>query len=240
MAEITIGNPAVTGPGTSTAAGYTIIDRNSPATGSGTLVQAKLFAKADMLGVKVGTFYLVGAGRLRCRGAAVIPETVQAGAERSYLVALPVMEGDLFGCYAETGGMAYSSVGPTGMYYMQGDLCTEDAEGVVNTSANYKYSMGGVGETAAVITCRTLPATDLTSDGATLHGSATGLSESEYATHRGFEWGTTPGGPYSGNWSETDDYSALASMSWDMVLTELEPGIPVYYRAYIKTNVIAE
>lgn len=237
MADIMIGNDPVTGI-TSTAAGYTIIDRVNPANGSGTLVEARLFAMSDMLGVKVGTFYLVSPNRMRCRAAVLIPETVLAGAARSYLVALPVMEGDFFGCYAETGGMARSASGGS-MYYMQGDLCTEDAEGDVG-SGSYTYSMGGMGQTEAVITCRTLPATDLTSDGATLHGSATGLSESEYATHRGFEWGTTPGGPYSGNWSETDDYSALASMSWDMVLTELEPGIPVYYRAYIKTNVIAE
>lgn len=238
MGLITIGNDPVTA-GSGSTAGYTIIDRNVPADGSGTLMEAKLFAMTNLGGVKVGTFYVTTAGKVRCRAAAFIGD-VEAGAAKSFMVTLPVMEGDLFGCYVETGSLARDQGPAIGMYFYAGDACVEGVETSVGDSANYTYSIGGEGQTAADISCLTLPATDLTSDGATLHGSATGLSAEEYATHRGFQWGETSGGPYTGDWSESDDYDELTSMNWEKELTGLEPGIPIYYRAYIKTSVIAE
>ena len=89
----------------------------------------------------------------------------------------------------------------------------------------------------AQVVCTTEAVSDLSTDGATLNGSATGLSASEYAVRRGFDWGLTAGGPYTGNWYETGTWTA--AMDWSHAVDELESGVPVYYRSYILTELAA-
>lgn len=61
----------------------------------------------------------------------------------------------------------------------------------------------------------------------TLHGSVTGLSESEYGFYRGFQWGFDEA--CSDYWWRENGYWE-ADMSWAHTV-ELDPGAVYYFKA---------
>ena len=232
MADITIGSAAIDRDSNSSTGGYTIIGKENPANGSGKITAVKVYAYADLSGLKVGIFYLTADLTLKCRSASAIGDVV-AGAARSFIVDLNVVAGDFIGFFFSTGTMEVTTPGGAGIYYKQADMCVEDYESVVSQSSGYTYSLGGEGDLATSVVVVTEAATGLTTTGGTLNGSAVGLSESEWAIERGFEWGTTQGDPYTGNWSEEGEWDD--DMEWSHDLSDLESGIPIFYRAMVKT-----
>lgn len=232
---IDIGPGAINRAGWADTHGYTNISIDNPANATGTITTFKIWTYANATGVMAGIFYVTGTNQLKCRAAAEIG-SVTAGAERTYAVSLEVHAGDYLGVYMETGSAEVSETG-SGMWYKSGNWCEEDLEATfsVHTGIVKQISIEGVGEESpeTEIVCATQAATNITSSTLTLNGAATGLSESEYAVARGFEWDTDSGAPYANEWHEDGTWDE--DITFDHDLSGLSPGVPIYFRAYIVT-----
>jgi hypothetical protein len=231
MADIDVGPGATDRASDSYTGGYTNLCKDNPLNASGTINSLEIWAFAEMGGVKVGTFYEVSAGVYRCRSAVTIG-TVTAGSKQTFVVDLTGVTGDILGFYAATGAIERDATGG-GAWYYHADTCVAEDEHTYTTSATATYSIYATGDFAASIICVTNVATLITADGATLNGAATGLSASEWATERGFNYDVDSGTPYAGNWHEHGVWDA--DMDWTHALTGFYPGVPEYFQAYIIT-----
>jgi len=232
MADIDIGPAASDRASNSATGGYTIILKDNVANASGEINSIDIWCYTNLSGVKVGTFYEVSAGVYRCRDSASIGN-VTSGSSQNFVVGLDVSTGDLLGFYCVSGAIESGTDGG-GIWYVAGDECDTDDEATFTSSANTVYSVYGEGDLGGVVACVTNAATLITDEGATLNGSATGLTESEYGVKRGFKWDTNSGTPYANDWYEEDTYDA--DCDWSHAITGCDPGVPIYFVAYIVTE----
>ena len=131
MAVITIGPGATDRAGAMTFDGYTDIDFNVPATGSGTLKAIDFWFTSGPTGFKAGTFYRHATSNeyWYCRDSAVIAP-VSPGSKVTVTtdsggtaLSINVNLGDYFGMYCVTGQIERDTTGYSGVYFYGGDGC---------------------------------------------------------------------------------------------------------------------
>jgi hypothetical protein len=126
MADIDIGSGATNRSGSVSGGGYTDIDLNNPANGTGTLTSVEIWANTDLANCEVGTFYLDSGTTYVCRSSAVIG-AVTAGAKRTTDVSgtpITVNTGDYLGIYYTSGKLERDTEGNNGLMYYYGKAIT--------------------------------------------------------------------------------------------------------------------
>jgi hypothetical protein len=156
MATISIGPGATDRLSSLVVAGYTQIDMNKPATGSGTLTAIDLWFYVNAYGVKVGTFArsTVSNTYFTCRDSVMLaPVTAGSKATRTTdsggaAIALAVCQGDCIGIHV-TSGVIERSIGGSGIYYLAGDNCGSGDIGAYTLIAGAIPSIFASGATPA-------------------------------------------------------------------------------------------
>jgi hypothetical protein len=237
--DITAGTGASNLGGSSTSAGYTVIDMANPVSSNGTVTQIEMWYATNATGVNVGTFYGT-AGTYTCRASVAIG-SVTSGSKQTFAVNLPVQSGDYVGWYTNSGLISMATSGGTGEYYILGDK-TGGGSNAYSYQASYRNAVGFDGWVIANPLTSTLAASSITDVTATLTGNITDLRDNgSNAGLRGFEWGTTSNTtapastqvpkttPYSSNYSETGSYGIG---SFTHGISSLSRGTTYYFRAY--------
>jgi hypothetical protein len=116
--------------------GNTLITLNNPADKSGTVRSVQIYAALDLVGCKVGVFYLVSGTTYKCRSAATIG-SVTAGSTQTFSVTMAITAGDLIGIYFSDGGIDSYITFYSGVMKASGDHCT------VNDSTVYAADGSG-------------------------------------------------------------------------------------------------
>lgn len=123
MADIDIGAGASNRAGTVSGGGYTDIDLNNAANGTGTLTSVEIWAATDLANCVVGTFYTSDYVTFTCRDSATIG-AVTAGSKQTFDVSgtpITVQTGDYLGIYYTSGKLERDSSGYDGLYWYYGE-----------------------------------------------------------------------------------------------------------------------
>ena len=123
--EIDIGSEAVS-QSNSTSSGYTLISKVNPANKAGYLTRIEIYAKTNIGGAKVGTFYQVSGNTYKCRDSAVIGD-VSSGSKQSFTeLSIEVQVGDFIGIYFSSGSICNLLYSGDGYLHVSGDYCDPD------------------------------------------------------------------------------------------------------------------
>jgi len=127
---------------------FTLINKNGPANGTGTITSVQIYAKDNMSNCKVAIFQTVSLNTYTTRSNVTIG-SVPAGAVRTRAVNLLVQEGDLIGMFYTAGTVCYVA-GGLGYKILQFDRipCTNLAFG--DGGAANTMSLYGTGTTPPV------------------------------------------------------------------------------------------
>ena len=146
MAEITIGAEAIDRSGTGSP-GYTRVNKEGPASASGTITSIDIWANENITGLRVGTFYSTNGNTLKCRASQAIAGTITAGSKVTKAVSLAVEIGDYIGAYWTGGKIDYAAEGFAGQWLKNGEFIDPGDEEVYGLNAGDAASLGGKGET---------------------------------------------------------------------------------------------
>ncbi len=122
---------------------YTRINKNNPASKSGTITSIDIWAWQDITGLIVGTFYKMNGNTLKCRDSEAIPGTITAGSKVSKEVTLAVEIGDYIGYYFTKGYIWTDTTGYAGRWYKGGAYITPGDEEDYTFNTGYTFSLGG-------------------------------------------------------------------------------------------------
>jgi len=129
----------------------TLIDTHNSANANGIITSVEIWASNNMIGCRVGTFYLVSGTTFKCRDSATIG-TVASGSKQTFAVDLIINTGDFIGIYFTSGDIEYGA-GGTLMYYKTGEYidpddsvayaaaAAGDTMSLYATGYNYEYSL---------------------------------------------------------------------------------------------------
>lgn len=217
---------------------FTYIGKDNPANVSGLLKIIKVWANANMTGLRVGTFYLTNATTLKCRDSATIG-AVEAGAERTFTeddeanpLAIVVQTGDYIGCYFASGNIERDTSGFAGIWRsLRGEYIDPGDETIYTLDAGDALSLIGYGDEVATVP-PTVTVQAVTEAGRTTaegHGTMTATG-GENASKRGFCWNTT-GNPTVAD-SKVEGTDSFGTGSFALWMTGLTPGEHYYVKAY--------
>ena len=151
---VDIGSEAINRGDEFSADGYTIVDKNNPATTTGEITSIDIWARISMTGLKVGTFYTTNGNTLKCRDGATIG-AVTGGSKQTFTedsggtpLAIAVEIGDYIGCYHATGRLELDFSGD-GVWYKSGEYVDPNDEGDYTFLDSNTISLGGYIEGAA-------------------------------------------------------------------------------------------
>lgn len=99
---------------------YTGIALDNPANASGKITSVEIWAKTDLTGCKVGTFYKDGTS-FTCRDYATIGGVASGSKQTFSGLDIDVETGDYIGIYFSAGSLEMDLSGGAGMYYKSGD-----------------------------------------------------------------------------------------------------------------------
>ncbi len=140
LPPIDVGSAVIDGD-TYMDAAQTMIDLTNPANLTGKLDIIKVWAKTNITGLRVGTFYLVSGTTYACRDSVTIGN-VTAGSEKIFSVSLNVVEGDYLGCYFDTGELEANNTGGLGARYIAGEyIDAGDSADFASQEIDYKLSL---------------------------------------------------------------------------------------------------
>lgn len=129
----------------------TRILKGSPATASGEITSIEIWAYSDITGLRVGSFYLTGTNKLKCRDSEAIAGTITAGSKVTKAVSIAVEPGDYIGYYCSGGYIEYDNFGCSGNWYYVGEYIDPGDEATYNVDgATTGFSLGGYITVAAV------------------------------------------------------------------------------------------
>jgi hypothetical protein len=147
MPAITVGAGAID-RGYEESAGYTFLCKDGPANVSGIISTVNIFvASEDMVGAKVGIFYLVSDTTYKCRSAVTIGNLPADTKSTSTGQNLAVVAGDLIGIYFSAGKIKRDTDVGTGSFYTSGDKVTVDNESAYSSETG-AISLDGSGALA--------------------------------------------------------------------------------------------
>lgn len=128
--------------GTYITSHWTIIAKTNPAAEAGTITSIEIWARTDITGLRVGTFYTTNGNTLKCRDSEAIAGTITAGSKVTKPVSLAVEIGDYIGCYYTGGTLEVDEYGYPGKWHVANEYIDPGDE------AEYTYfddeiSLGG-------------------------------------------------------------------------------------------------
>lgn len=118
----------------------TLINKASPASNSGTITSIDIWAKSNITGLRVGTFYPTNGDTLKCRASQAIEGTITAGDLVNKVVSIAVVAGDYIGCYYDAGTIEADTSGFEGLWYIVGEAIDPNDEATYSTA----YPTGAV------------------------------------------------------------------------------------------------
>jgi len=229
--EIDVG-PGATDRASSTAAGYTYIDKNNPANASDKVDTFEVWAATSMTGTnKVGVFYVVSGDSYKWRAGATIG-TVTSGAKRTFTgLSISVTTGDFAAIYFSVGTIEEATSGGTAVYYKNGDVFYDSPELFLLLGTGYVISIYGTGGAVVIPTVTTQAATDVLSTSCTGNGNITATGGAN-ATRRGFCYMVGQAGdPTTANSTAYDDGN-YGTGAYTKSITGLTPSTYYRVRAY--------
>ena len=132
---------------TSRTSGYTYVAKDNPANASGIITTVKLWALADLISCRAGTFYTINANTLKCRDSTSIGN-VSPGSEQTFTgLSIIVQEGDYIGCYFFSGNIEADTEGFAGLWRCEGKFINPGDEAEYTFSSFHAISLYGIGET---------------------------------------------------------------------------------------------
>jgi len=123
-------------------ANWTTVSKFNPANETGTITSVEIWAKVNLVGCKVGIFYVVSGNNLTCRDYQTIGN-VTAGSKQTFEVDLDVETGDYIGITYTSGTMSANGVG---RWYVSGDQMT-CVNKLFNSSTSASPHVYGTGAT---------------------------------------------------------------------------------------------
>jgi hypothetical protein len=142
---IDIGSPAID-RATWTVAGYTFIDKNNPADGTGIIKTIEVWPQIELTGCIIATFYIINANTLKTRDSEAIPGTIPAGSKQTYPVTIAVVEGDYIGYFSPSGRTERDTEGFAGIWGASGDKTPPETEAAYSFYNGDAVSLYGKGE----------------------------------------------------------------------------------------------
>ena len=128
---------------------YTFIALDNPANLTGTLDTVEVWANTNLIGFRIGTFYLVSGTTYKCRDSAAIG-AVTSGSKQTFSgLSISVESGDFLGMYCSSGLTDRADSGGGGYYYYLGENIDPDDQTSFTFSAGRILSIYATGETAA-------------------------------------------------------------------------------------------
>lgn len=124
--------------------GATLIDLANPANLSGRITSVDVWANTNIAGLRVGTFYLVSGTTYKCRGSATIGN-VTAGSKQTFAVSIPVVVGDVIGCYFDSGQLENTLSGGVGVASATGEYIDPGDSAAFTVDVNWRQSLYGQG-----------------------------------------------------------------------------------------------
>jgi len=130
--------------------GWTYIDKNNPANASGTLHSIKIWARTNITGLRVGTFYTTNGDTLKCRDSVVIGD-VPVGLQEFTELSIAVETGDYIGFYWDSffEDIEADMSGLAGVWYVLGEYIDPNDETAYDSLAGYAISLYGYGDIEA-------------------------------------------------------------------------------------------
>jgi len=144
---IDIGQPAID-RGSQLVGGWTGICGANPANASGTITSVEIWAKVDISGCKVGTFYVITGDTLKCRDVVTIGDVPKGSKQTFPDLSLSVQADDYIGIYFTGGQLERDTSGADGLWYVTGDYCIVDAEATFIWDSDGALSLYGTGTEA--------------------------------------------------------------------------------------------
>lgn len=125
-------------------ANWTVVSQHNPANETGTIISVEIWAKVNLVGCKVGIFYVVSGNNLTCRDYQTIGN-VTAGSKQTFEVNLDVEMGDYIGITYTSGTM---SSGNPDRWYVSGDqmTCVDKTFSTASSGAPHLYGTGTTAE----------------------------------------------------------------------------------------------
>ncbi len=127
----------------------TVISKTKPAAEAGTITSIEIWARTDITGLRVGTFYTTNSNKLKCRDSEAIAGTITAGSKVTKPVSLAVEIGDYIGCYYTGGTLEVDSNGYPGKWVTLGEYIDPGDETFYDYLPD-EISLGGYFEAVAV------------------------------------------------------------------------------------------
>ena len=127
----------------------TFIDKANPANGTGTITSVEIWAEYALTDCMVGTFYLTGTNKLKCRASVAIG-SVAAGSKKTFTgLSIAVVTDDYIGIYFTPGQLSYDDTGGVGVWYVDGQYIDAGDEATYTLQADWAMSVYGTGVEAA-------------------------------------------------------------------------------------------
>jgi hypothetical protein len=128
---------------------HTLIGKDNPASVSGILTTAEIWAYSEITGCVVGIFYTTNANSLKCR-ASVSIGGMQPGSKKIFPgLSLAVIAGDYIGMFSTGGGIERDTQGFAGLWYIFGKYIDPGDEATYGVASGDAISLYGIGEQAA-------------------------------------------------------------------------------------------
>jgi len=144
--DITMGNPAIAGGNVIGAGGYTLVDKKTPANGTGTITTVEVWTRGASTTGIFATFFSANGNVL----TAPDYQNVDAVAKdyKRFEVNLDLVEGDYIGFYYDGiyGELEVTSLGDSGIWWLIGDH-TQGTDVTFSLLANSYASIKGTGST---------------------------------------------------------------------------------------------
>ncbi len=125
ITAISVGGEAID-RGNSAGAGYTRIDMNNPASGTGKITSIEIWAYTDLSSMEIGIFYIVAGNNLTTRSNITIGNVI-SGSKQIFTkdsedndINMDIVEGDVIGGFWSVGNIESDTSG-AGMWYKQFD-----------------------------------------------------------------------------------------------------------------------
>jgi len=130
--------------------GRTRIAKGNPASMAGNVTSIDIYARSDISGLVVGSFYTTNGNTLKCRDSETIPGTITSGSKVNKVVSVTVEIGDYIGCYFSGGKLAFSGFGGDGIWLYDGEAIDPDDEETYTLYDGDVISLGGYIEEVVV------------------------------------------------------------------------------------------
>ncbi len=140
---VDIGAEAILRATSGTTSGNTYTNKDNPATIADLITSIDIWARSDIAGLIVGSFYTTNGNTLKCRASQAIEGTIIAGSKVTKEVNIAVEIGDYFGCYFASGFIEYDTGGGAGIWWKTGEYLDPADEGEYTFIADRVMSLGG-------------------------------------------------------------------------------------------------